>query len=88
MTTSLADLTQERLQSLSRFPALQTPPGVVPNFVNPENQKRPLLVTASLELGLAIVFVLNRAYTKTFLIRKYTWDDCQSRVLLSPSSNI
>lgn len=75
MMTSLANLTPEQLSS---YPALQPPPGVVPNFMHPENQNRPLLVATSIELGIMIVFVLNRFYSKSVLIRKYSWDDCQS----------
>ena len=88
MTTSLANISPEQINSLSNYPALQPPPGVVPNFVNPENQNRPLLVTASLELGLMIVFVLNRFYSKSFLVRKYSWDDCQSSLALSELESV
>lgn len=62
--------------------ALQPPPGVVPNLVNPENQNRPLLIVASFELGIVIVFILNRLYFKSFSLRKYSWDDCQSNLTL------
>ena len=72
--TSLANLTPEELSNL---PALDPPPGVVPNFVSPENQNRPLLLVTPLELGITILFVLNRFYFKSFPVRTYSWDDCQ-----------
>ncbi|MCJ1470231.1 hypothetical protein MMC07_008876 [Pseudocyphellaria aurata] len=75
MAPSLANLTPEQLNSLSNVPALQPPPGVVPNFLNPENQIRSFLVATSLELGIMTVFVLVRFYSKSFLVRKYSWDD-------------
>ncbi len=63
--------------TLSNTPAIQPPPGVEPNFVNPASNRQPLIVVASLFLGLTSIFALTRAYVKTFIIRKYSWDDCE-----------
>lgn len=88
MTASIANLTPEQPNSLSNYSVLQPPPGVVPNFVSLENQDRTLLVATSLELGIMIVFVLNRFYAKSFLVRKYSWDDCQSSPTLSELESV
>ena len=71
------NLDPQELYSLSHTPAIQPPSGVEPNFVNPADNREPLIVGASLFLSLTSVFALTRAYVKTFIIRKYSWDDCE-----------
>ena len=76
MSPSLSSLTPEELSALSSYPTLPPPPGVMPNFMDPENQNQPLIVVASLLLVIMGAIVLNRAYCKIFIVRKYSWDDC------------
>ena len=71
------NLDPQELQALSHTPAIQPPPGVEPNFVNPASNRQPLIVITSLFLGLTSIFALTRAYVKTFINRKYSWDDCK-----------
>ena len=71
------NLDPQELYALSNTPAIQPPPGVEPNFFNPVNNRQPLIVVASLFLGLTSVFALTRAYVKKFIVRKYSWDDCE-----------
>lgn len=77
MSFDLAKLTPQQLASLSDYPTLQPPAGVKSNFANPQSQNVPLFVVTSLLLGTMGAFVLNRVYTKMFIVRKYSWDDCK-----------
>lgn len=58
------------------------PPGVVPNLVNPHSQGPTLIVVGSILISIMTVFVLVRGYTKYHIVRKASWDDCQSHLLL------
>ena len=77
MASSLSDMSPEQLSAMASYPALAPPPGVLSNFTSDApNQNAPFFVVTSLLLGIMGVFILNRFYAKTFLIRKYSWDDC------------
>ena len=78
MPWSSSNLSPQGIDVLSKTPAVQPPSGVVPNFETLENNQRPLIVVTSLLLALSSIFMLNRAYTKTFIIRKFSWDDRES----------
>lgn len=82
MSSFLANLTAEELSALSDYPALQPPSGIEPNFATPESQNQPLIIVSSLLLGIMGLFFLNRVYIKTFVSRRYSWDDCKSTNLL------
>ena len=56
-------------------PALAPPPGVKPNFVNPDNLAHPGL--AVLQLTIATLVVLMRTYTKLGVLRKMQAEDCE-----------
>lgn len=56
-------------------PALAPPPGVKPNFVNPDNLAHPEL--AVLQLTIATLVVLMRIYTKLGVLRKMQAEDCE-----------
>jgi hypothetical protein len=56
-------------------PALAPPPGVKPNFVNPDNLAHPGL--AVLQLTIATLVVLMRIYTKLGVLRKMQAEDCE-----------
>lgn len=73
-------------QQLATVTAYPPPVGIESNFVNPENRNRPLYVVTSLLLGIMILFIINRAYTKTFIVRKYSWDDRKSYSLALPKT--
>lgn len=75
----LSQLTPEELQLLSNYSIGQPPPGVTPNFSNPPSHGQTQIVVTSILLGISIIFVLNRFYIKTFVVRKYTWDDREFR---------
>ena len=58
-----------------QLPALDPPPGIIPNFANPENKGPTLIVVGALLLVLVIISLANRAYTKLLIVRKTSWDD-------------
>lgn len=74
----ISPLTPQELQLLSNYPVLAPPEGMLSDFANPPNHGKPQIVVTSLLLCIAAIFVLNRVYTKTFIIRKYTLDDRKS----------
>ena len=70
-------LTPQELDKLARTPALEPPPGVISNLDNPRTIKRQQIIVCSLLISVAFCFTLIRAYVKTFVTRKYKWDDCK-----------
>ena len=62
---------------LNTLPALQPPEGVESNFVNPENRGYVQSSVATVLFSLMICLFANRVYTKLFIIRKVSWDDCE-----------
>jgi len=72
----IGKLTPEQLEAFSSVPALSAPPGVRSSFVNPENQNQVFYIVTSILFGLMVILFLNRVYSKLFMIRKYSWDDC------------
>ena len=78
MSSDISKLTPQELATLSSYPILPPPAGVQSNFANAKNRNMPFFVVDSVLLGVRGVFFQNRVYTKSFLIRKYAWDDCKS----------
>ena len=62
---------------LDTLPALQPPTGVESNFVNPENKNYVQISVATVLFSLMVCLFANRVYTKLFIIRKVSWDDCE-----------
>lgn len=58
-----------------QLPALAPPPGVTPNFANPENKGSTLVIVGVILLGLVLIALVNRAYAKLCIVRKASWDD-------------
>ena len=65
----------DQLHMLAELPALQPPPGITSNFVDPVTNGYQLVGVGSFLLALMILFVLNRFYTKIFISKKFKWDD-------------
>lgn len=55
--------------------AAPPPPGVVPNFVNPETISDRLILAAAIWPGVALPFLVLRLYTSQFIVRKWHRDD-------------
>jgi hypothetical protein len=58
--------------------ALPAPPGVTPNFDNPESRAYQAIIASVVCPVIALVFLLLRLYTKRYIICKLHMDDCKS----------
>lgn len=59
-------------------PGLPPPPGVTPNFVNPESVTGQAHVVFVMCLVFSTLFVFLRMYTKLILLKSHGWEDCES----------
>ena len=59
----------------STTPALQPPPGLKPNFLNPEDRGPKFVTAATVVFILMVLLYFNRVYTKLLLLRKVSLDD-------------
>ena len=73
----LANLTSQELATISNIPVQVPPPGIIPNFDNPDSNSKTFFIVTSILLVLTILLIVNRFYVKTYIIRKYTTDDCE-----------
>ena len=62
----------------SMIPAGTPPPGVTPNFVNPESRGRIAIIVNIISMTLMVGFVVTRFYSKYYVLHKPSWDDCKS----------
>jgi len=69
---------QAQLRILLNGPAGVPPPRVSPNFVDPSNLTDFVILTTILGLLVTTFALIIRIYTKAFLIRSITLDDCWS----------
>ena len=60
---------------LAQIPAGLPPPGVIPDFNGPNPLSYTILGVASTFVGLTLFFLGIRTYTKTTILRRWTWDD-------------
>ena len=61
---------------LDQQPGLKPPPGVVPNFINPDNYQNTIIATLAVCLTLATLFTALRLYSKYFIIKSIALEDC------------
>ena len=87
MATLTTALTPELVQSILNGPAGTPPVGVTPNFDNPPNTNRFVIITLVFCVLLASLAVLVRMYTKIFLIRSIEYEDCKSSYSLFSKSH-
>ena len=78
MSSSQTAQALEVVQALLDGPALASPPGLLPNFVNPTNSHKELVLAMSLSNTLPSLAVLMRMYTKRFVMRAVFIEDCES----------
>jgi hypothetical protein len=62
---------------LTKIPALDPPPGVTPDFVDPATRANLTLVSCAGIVAVMILFVMLRMYTKIYVIQTTGWDDCK-----------
>lgn len=60
------------------IPAMPPPPGVTPNFENPEWIGYRLIIVAVVFPVIALCFLLPRLWSAAFIIKKWHPDDCKS----------
>lgn len=56
------------------------PPGVTPNFVNPESRGQQYVITSTICLALMISLLLLRLYSKHFISHTLSVDDRESKL--------
>jgi hypothetical protein len=59
------------------------PPGVVPNFVNPESTGYKVIITTIVTWTIATSIICLRAYVKLRIMREILIDDCKAYTLLT-----
>jgi hypothetical protein len=62
------------------------PPGVVPNFDNPETLFPRVVTTHLVSVCLAFAFILIRLWTRYYVSRSMWWDDCECHLRRQLSS--
>lgn len=63
---------------LSTYPIHAPPDGVQSNFsTTAENNNKPMIIITSFVLAFTLIFYSNRMYTKAFIVRRFSWDDCK-----------
>lgn len=59
-------------------PALPPPLGVQSNFETPESQSYVTVIPCAVIVGIMIILVFIRMYTKVYILKSVGWDDCMS----------
>lgn len=67
---------------LASTPVYPARPGETNNLTDPDNHTWRTVPIVAVFFGIATLFLLIRIYTKVFLARKYTWDDCEELLAL------
>lgn len=77
------DSLDPRLQGLdfSKVPISIPPPGVTPNFDNPQTIAGAILIIGVVMIVLTVSFVMLRLYSNHSSSRKFSLDDCMIPVL-------
>jgi hypothetical protein len=65
------------LSAFQHIPATIPPPGVTPDFENPESRGSVHIITGAVLLALMMLFYAIRIYAKVFVIKRFHWDDCK-----------
>ena len=70
------------LENLLNSPALEAPPGLTHNFVNPPNLETAFYIDVVLSITISFLVVCIRIWTKARLIRKFGREDCKPPSIL------
>ena len=71
------DQVKARIQMLLNGPAGKPPEGVTPNFADQANLETTTIDILTVGMALTTLAVAIRMYTKSFLIRSLTYEDCK-----------
>ena len=66
---------------LSKIPALDPPPGITSNFLDPVNRANITVIPCAGIVAVMILFVFLRMYTKIYITHSTGWDDCKITLL-------
>ncbi|KAF2687354.1 hypothetical protein K458DRAFT_429292 [Lentithecium fluviatile CBS 122367] len=72
MSPDLSTMTPEQLANM---PGMPPPSGVKSNFVNPETQAPQCIAIVSIFLGIMIITLAMRLYTRIYVVKRTGWDD-------------
>ena len=61
--------------TMENYPAAPPPPGVTPNFVDPETRAPAVIAVSAVCLGLMWPVLTTRLYSKAWILRTFGWDD-------------
>jgi len=61
--------------------ALPPPPGVTPNFTNPESIAYRIIIASVLGPVITIPICIVRLYTKKYILRNVGYDDCETKYI-------
>ncbi len=64
--------------NLNNLPGMPPPPGEIPNLYNPYSRGGTYTAVGTTIIVAMALFVINRQYTKHFIVREWNWDDCKS----------
>lgn len=83
----MADQARQLVESippalLKEVPAMSPPPGETSNLINPHSTGPAFSAAASVLTCLVVLAYAVRVYTKAFILRKASWDDCEIRALV------
>lgn len=74
----------EQLQALLDGPAGKLPAGVIPDFLHPANHNTSVILDMTFCITIPALAVLMRMYTRIYLIKSTTYEDCKPNCV--PSS--
>jgi hypothetical protein len=81
--SKMSSLSHLSPSELSQMPAAQPPPEVLSNLKDPVDRAPMFVAVVSVLFCLTLAFYLIRVYTKLYILRKISWDDCMSCYILS-----
>lgn len=64
--------------SLEDMPGVPPPPGQKSNFVNPDSRAELTIIACSIFIGLMMIFGMLRVYSRLWVARCFSKDDCKS----------
>lgn len=81
MSAQLEQLMNAPRDVLAKIPAAKPPPGVTPNFANPETQVPLIMGMNTTFFAIATIFLGVRIYMKAWIKRKWGLDDSKSDMM-------